>query len=97
MLESVFNEVASLGMQLYYKETQIQLLSCECCKIFKNSFFIEHLCRLLLQLEYFKSLNISTATRVKIKNVFLVRKVHSRLKKQNRKNELEITFEITNI
>ena len=35
------------------KENTTQVLSCEYCKIFKNSFFIEHL-RLLLLLMYFR-------------------------------------------
>ena len=35
-------------MQAYYKETYTQVCSCEYCKIFKNSFFIEHLLWLLV-------------------------------------------------
>ena len=42
VLGSLFNKVAGLRAQ---KETPGQLFSCECCEIFKNSFFIEHLRR----------------------------------------------------
>ena len=35
-------------LQAYYKETYTQVCSCEYCKIFKNSFFKEHLLWLLV-------------------------------------------------
>ena len=31
------------GLQLYYKEIPTQVLSCEYCEIFKNTYFEEHL------------------------------------------------------
>ena len=33
----------SEGLQLYLKETQAQLFSCEYCEVFKNTYFEEHL------------------------------------------------------
>ena len=36
-------ETPTGGLQLYKKETLTQLFSCEFCKIFKNTFFTEHL------------------------------------------------------
>ena len=51
-----FNEVAelrplkkTLKKRGYKKETLTQVFSSEICKIFKNTFFIEHLRWLLLQ------------------------------------------------
>ena len=38
-----FDKVAGLRLQLYKKETLTQVLSCEICEIFKNTFFTEHL------------------------------------------------------
>ena len=52
MLELLFNIVAGLqycillqkgGLQLYYKKIATQVLSCEYCDIFKNTYFEEHL------------------------------------------------------
>ena len=43
MLESLFNKVEGLGLQLYSKETPTQMLSCKICDIFKNTYFEEHL------------------------------------------------------
>ena len=52
MLELLFNIVAGLqycillqkgGLQLYYKKIPTQVLSCEYCDIFKNTYFEEHL------------------------------------------------------
>ena len=43
MLESVFNEVAGLQLQVCLKETPTQVLSCEICEVLKNTFFTEHL------------------------------------------------------
>ena len=37
-------------LEHYWKETPTQVFSCEYCEIFKNSFFIEHLWWLLLDL-----------------------------------------------
>ena len=40
-----FDKTASLSLQLYLKkETLAQVCFCEFCEIFKNTFFIEHLC-----------------------------------------------------
>ena len=36
------------NLQFYQKETPTQVFSCKYCKIFKNSFFVEHLRWLLL-------------------------------------------------
>ena len=41
----------SEGLQLYQKETLTQVLSCEICEIFKNTFFTEHLRWLLLEIQ----------------------------------------------
>ena len=39
-----FNKVPSLGLQLKIrKEAPTHVFSCECCKIFKNTYFEEHL------------------------------------------------------
>ena len=44
VLESLFNKVAGHnGLQLYEKETPTQVLCCEYCEIFKNTYFEEHL------------------------------------------------------
>ena len=43
MLESLFDKVASLGLQLYQKETPTQVFSCEYCELFKNNYFEKHL------------------------------------------------------
>ena len=43
MLESLFNKVADLGLQLHWKETATQAFSCEICEIFRNTYFEEHL------------------------------------------------------
>ena len=41
---SFFNKVAGLRLAtLFKKETPAQVFSCECCEIFKNTFFTEHL------------------------------------------------------
>ena len=43
MLESLFNEVAASGLELYQRETPTKVFTCEYCEIFKNSFFFtEH-------------------------------------------------------
>ena len=44
VLESLFNK----GLQLYYKETPTQAFSRENYEIFKNTYFKDHLKRLLL-------------------------------------------------
>ena len=36
MLESLFNKVAGLGLQLYLKETSTHVFSCEYCEIFDS-------------------------------------------------------------
>ena len=38
-----FNKVAGWNLQLYFKKTLAQVLSCEFCEISKNSFFTKHL------------------------------------------------------
>ena len=43
MLQSLFNKVAGLGLQIYLKEIQTQLFSCEYCEIFLNTYSVEHL------------------------------------------------------
>ena len=44
MLESLFNTVAGFRPEtLFKKETLAQVLSCNFCEIFKNTFFTEHL------------------------------------------------------
>ena len=48
VLESVFIKVAELHACNFIKVTSTQLFSCEYCKIFKNSFFIEHVQWLVL-------------------------------------------------
>ena len=47
VLESLFYKVAGLGLQLYLKETPTWAFSCEIYEIFKNTYFEEHLKRLL--------------------------------------------------
>ena len=47
----IFNKVAGSrpqGCNLIKKETLVQVFSCEFCKIYKNTFFIEHIRWLLL-------------------------------------------------
>ena len=49
-LESLLNKsYRSQSLQLCLKENPANVLSCEYCEIFKNSFFIEHLGWLLLE------------------------------------------------
>ena len=43
VLKCLFNKVAGLGLQLYLKETSTQVLSCEICEIFKNTYVEERL------------------------------------------------------
>ena len=43
VLESLFIKVAGLGLQLYQKDAQTQVLSSEYCEIFKNTHFEKHL------------------------------------------------------
>ena len=38
-----FNKVEGGGLQFYQKNTPAQVLSCEFCKIFRNTYFEEHL------------------------------------------------------
>ena len=45
-----FNKVAGLTCIFIKKETLAQVTSCEFCEIFKNTFLIEHLGRLLLNI-----------------------------------------------
>ena len=53
-----FNKIAGGKKCLFFgqacnfikKETLVQVFSCEFCEIFKNAFFIEHLCWLLLNI-----------------------------------------------
>ena len=42
-LRPVFPSYLNFIMQLYLKETPAQVFSCEYCKIFKNTYFEEHL------------------------------------------------------
>ena len=39
----VFNKVADSACNFIKKETLVQVFSCEFCKIFKNTFYTEHL------------------------------------------------------
>ena len=48
VLESLFNEVADLSLQLQWKETPAEVFSCEFYEIFKKISFIAHLWWLLL-------------------------------------------------
>ena len=48
VLDSLFNKVARLGVQLFLKETPTQVFSCKIFENFKNSFFIKHLLWLFL-------------------------------------------------
>ena len=46
MLELLFDTGVNFwagGLQLYYKEIPTQVLSCEYCEIFRNTYFEEHL------------------------------------------------------
>ena len=43
VLESLFNKVASLKAYNFIKKTPTQVLSCEICQIFRNTYFEEHL------------------------------------------------------
>ena len=43
MLESLFNKNEPSGLELYENETPTQVFSCKICKIFKNTYFEEHL------------------------------------------------------
>ena len=54
MLEYPSNNVAE-GLQLYLKETSTQVFPYKYCEIFKNSFFIEHFRRLLLNIRIYLS------------------------------------------
>ena len=50
------------SLQLYQKETPTQVFSCENCEIFKNSFFIEHLLWLILNLSCLSNKRLSQNT-----------------------------------
>ena len=53
VLESLLNKVAELqACNVIKKTTPTQVFSCEYCEVFKNSFFIEHLRWLVLQVLY---------------------------------------------
>ena len=39
MLAPLLNKIADLGLQLYYKETPTQVISCKICDIFRNNLF----------------------------------------------------------
>ena len=43
-----FAKAVALSLQLYLKETPTEVFSREICVIFKNTFFIEHILKLLL-------------------------------------------------
>ena len=43
VLESLFNKVAGLSLQVYQKETPEQVFFCEFCEILKNTYFFEYL------------------------------------------------------
>ena len=43
MLESLFKKVAGLSPATFLKETPTQVLSCEICEIFKNTYLEEPL------------------------------------------------------
>ena len=53
--------------KLYQKETPIQVLSCEYCKIFKNTYFEEHLRRLILYLFLIKTRDDFASAKIFIK------------------------------
>ena len=53
--------------KLYQKETLIQVLSCEYCKIFKNTYFEEHLRRLILYLFLIKTRDDFASAKIFIK------------------------------
>ena len=40
---SDFNNISGTGLQLYQKKTPAQVFFCECCEVFKNTYFEEHL------------------------------------------------------
>ena len=42
-MESDFNNISGMGLQLYQKETPTQVFFCECCEVFNNTYFEEHL------------------------------------------------------
>ena len=39
VVESDFNNISGIGLQLYQKETPTQVFFCECCEVFKNIYF----------------------------------------------------------
>ena len=43
MSQSLLNEVADLRLETLVKSDSAQVLSCKICKIFKNTYFEEHL------------------------------------------------------
>ena len=59
-----------LCLQLYKTETPMHLFSCEYCKIFKNSYFLEHFSLLLLSLSFKFFPIMLKLTSIKIKNVY---------------------------
>ena len=65
---------ATEGLQLYQKETPVQVFSCEICEIFKNSYFEELLRKIasVINLEYIQRSSIVKVHHVKIiwKRVF---------------------------
>ena len=43
MLESLFNKVVALGLQLFKKETSTEVSPCKYFEVSKNTYFEEHL------------------------------------------------------
>ena len=39
VVESDFNNISGIDLQLYQKETPTQVFFCECCEVFKNIYF----------------------------------------------------------
>ena len=66
-----FNKVAGLRPTTLLTETLAQMFSCEICKIFKNSFFTEHLRKLVQQMQHYKIAALNTTTNSNIFSAFL--------------------------
>ena len=58
MLESLFNKLAVLGLQIYQKEAPTQVFSCEICQILKAP-NLKNICELLLLILQEDLLNLS--------------------------------------
>ena len=58
MLESLFNKLAVLDLQIYQKEAPTQVFSCEICQILKAP-SLKNICELLLLILQEDLLNLS--------------------------------------